>query len=114
MSLAPRLPRPLALTRALPEGSTITSDEINNVATAGGGGMVSFVLDIDAQTLNGIAIPTSPDDVPAAIVGFLGGTTDDEMRICLNVTADAGSTTLGSSYPAQAIGSFCVNFRWAW
>lgn len=98
-------------------GATVTSNTINNAATAGPGGVVTFSLNlIGVPTVNGVAIlgpPAPPPTVPNAIAAFLGlGFAGDIASICLNVDADAGVTTGGVSYAAQPVGTYCVNLQY--
>ena len=96
-------------------GSTVNSDTIDNIGTAGPGGVVQFALFLmgfpPILTINGLRItpfPPGPGDMTFGLSNLIGlGATGDRARVCCHVDADAGSTIGGTAYPAQAMGFWC-------
>ena len=102
----------------IPPGATVTSDAIDNAAAAAGGGVVGLILDMgpisvgSPPTLNGATIlPTGSGSFSFGLTSFvLLGVPGDRIRVCISVDADAGITTGGTPYPAQALGTWCFEF----
>ena len=118
LSLTPLAePSGWATAAAVPVGSTVNSDTIDNVGSAGPGGVVQFALNMAILTLNGVAItpPAAPGNFFMAYTNLANpaGASGDRARICCHVDADAGSTIGGTPYPAQVLGFWCFEFVWS-
>jgi hypothetical protein len=100
-------------------GATNTSSVIDNAGVSSSTSQVSFGLNIaiSPATLNGFVIAgpgpfPSVGNVASGIATFIGGIIGDQATLCINVDADAGVTTTLTGYPAQNVGTFCVDAQW--
>jgi len=106
-----------ATAAGVPVGSTVNSNTIDNIGSAGPGGVVQFALCVTAARLNGV--PITPlgaiGNFLAAYIGLVGapGASGDRARICCHVDADAGSTIGGTPYSAQVLGFWCFELLWS-
>ena len=97
-------------------GASLTSGVVDNVATSSPTGQVSFALNIGVSppTLNGAAYAAAGSQIDNATVSLVTGNPGDQGNLCINVTADQGTSQGGVGFPSQAVttGMDCVDALW--